>query len=67
MEFRGQHAANPDKSPIWFPPFRLDPAHQRLWHGERLVPLPPKAFAILSYLLDQPGQLVPHADLLARS
>jgi DNA-binding winged helix-turn-helix (wHTH) protein/predicted ATPase len=66
MVTQGHRAAGRDENPILFPPFRLDPVDQQLWQGDRLVPLPPKAFAILSYLLDQPGQLIPREELLAR-
>ena len=31
---------------IIFPPFHLDRTEQRLWRGERLIPLKPKTFAI---------------------
>ena len=51
---------------ITFPPFRLDRLGQRLWHGERSVPLAPKAYAVLQCLLERPGQLVAREELLAR-
>jgi predicted ATPase len=52
-----------------FAPFRLDPVNQCLWHngesreGERIL-LTPKAFAVLSYLVDRAGRLVTQAELL---
>ena len=57
----------PYVSPICFPPFRLDPGDARLWHEARPLPLRPKAFAVLHYLLQHPGQLVtvPLADVRA--
>ena len=48
-----------------FPPFRLDPVEQRLWDGNDLVPLKPKAFAVLQYLVERPGRLIRHEELLA--
>lgn len=44
-----------------FPPFRLDPASQQLWHGEALVALRPKLFAVLRYLVENSGRLVTRA------
>jgi len=51
-----------------FPPFRLDTVNQCLWHGdgaaEERILLAPKAFAVLRYLVEHPGRLVAHAELL---
>ena len=51
-----------------FPPFRLDTANQCLWRGEGLaeerILLAPKAFAVLRYLVEHPGRLVAHDELL---
>jgi DNA-binding winged helix-turn-helix (wHTH) protein len=53
-----------------FPPFRLDPSNQCLWRlretaqDERIL-LPPKAFAVLRYLVEHAGQLVTQDELLA--
>jgi DNA-binding winged helix-turn-helix (wHTH) protein/tetratricopeptide (TPR) repeat protein len=49
---------------IYFPPFRLDPANERLWRGNRPVALKPKTFAVLRYLLERPHRLVTKDDLL---
>jgi DNA-binding winged helix-turn-helix (wHTH) protein len=52
-----------------FPPFRLDTVNQCLWRrtdeaqDERIL-LTPKAFGILSHLVDHAGQLVTHRELL---
>lgn len=52
-----------------FPPFRLDTVNQCLWRNlgrapqERIL-LAPKAFAVLRYLVEHPGRLVPHGELL---
>src|SRR5262245_24375203 len=48
----------------WFPPFRLDVINQCLWRGETRVSLMPKPFAVLRYLVEHPGQLVTHDELL---
>src|SRR5712664_193641 len=51
-----------------FPPFRLDPVNQCLWRGEgpaeERILLAPKAFAVLRYLVEHPGRLVTHKELL---
>ena len=53
---------------VEFPPFRLDTLNQCLWRGdrapeERLV-LAPRAFDVLRYLVEHPGRLVTHTELL---
>src|SRR6266849_1285757 len=51
-----------------FPPFRLDTVNQCLWSGdgiaEERILLAPKAFDVLRYLVEHPGRLVPHDELL---
>ena len=47
-----------------FPPFRLDPVNEQLWRENQLVPLPPKTFAVLRYLVEQSGRLVTKEELL---
>src|SRR3984893_13782523 len=52
-----------------FPPFRLDSPNQCLWRitdaaNEERILLPPKAFAVLRYLVEHAGQLVTHEALL---
>ena len=51
-----------------FPPFRLDTVNQCLWRGDGLaeerILLARKAFAMLRYLVEHPGRLVAHAELL---
>ena len=44
--------------------FRLDEATGRLWHGDQPVPLTPKAYAVLEYLVVRPGRLIAKKDLL---
>jgi DNA-binding winged helix-turn-helix (wHTH) protein/predicted ATPase len=47
-----------------FPPFRLDPVEERLWQGDRAVPVRPKTFALLRYLVERAGVLVTREELL---
>ena len=47
-----------------FHPFRLDAADQSLWRDGQRVPLTPKAFSVLQYLVDRAGRLVTQAELL---
>ncbi len=49
---------------ISFPPFRLDVANERLWRGSSLIPLRPKTFAVLRYLVEHPNRLVTKEELL---
>ena len=50
-----------------FQPFRLDTINQCLWRGEGVaeerILLAPKAFAVLRYLVEHPGRLVPHGEV----
>lgn len=47
-----------------FPPFRLDPADERLWRDEQEIPLRRKPFAILRYFVEHPQRLVTHDELV---
>src|SRR5262249_17247637 len=47
-----------------FGPFRLDPATETLWRDEVLLPLPPRPFAVLAYLVAHAGQVVSKEMLL---
>ena len=49
---------------IVFQPFHLDLAAGRLRRGCEVIALPPKAFAVLRYLAERPGQLVSKKELL---
>ena len=51
-------------SPISFPPFELDPVNQCLWRDQQVISLRPKAYAVLHYLVERPGQLVTKEELL---
>src|SRR5579872_4820811 len=50
-------------SQLMFSPFRLDLATGKLWRADKLVPLRPKAFAVLRYLAEHPGRLVTQDEL----
>jgi DNA-binding winged helix-turn-helix (wHTH) protein len=51
--------------PSWeFDAFRLDGRDERLWHGQEVMHLSPKAFAVLRCLVTQAGQLVTKDALL---
>ena len=47
-----------------FESFRLDISNQCLWRAGAQIALPPKPFAILRYLVDNPGRLITHDELL---
>jgi DNA-binding response OmpR family regulator len=42
-----------------FQPFRLDKVNQCLWRGGTRVPLMPKPFAVLQYLVEHAGAWLP--------
>jgi DNA-binding winged helix-turn-helix (wHTH) protein len=44
--------------------FRLDPVNQCLWRGEQRVPITPKAFDLLRYLVEHAGRLVTQGEIL---
>ena len=47
-----------------FDSYRLDLENECLWRGTKLVPLRPKPFALLRYLVAHAGRLVTKAELL---
>jgi DNA-binding winged helix-turn-helix (wHTH) protein/tetratricopeptide (TPR) repeat protein len=52
-------------SPQWlFGDFRLDPDNARLWCGAQAIPLTPRAFDVLHYLVTHPDRLVSKDTLL---
>jgi predicted ATPase len=60
---------SPSASTKEFPPFRLDSINQCLWRRgdggeEERLPIKPKPFAILRYLVDHAGRLVTQDELL---
>jgi DNA-binding winged helix-turn-helix (wHTH) protein len=48
-----------------FGPFTVQPAERLLVRGGRPVSLTPKAFDLLTHLVDRPGQLVGKQELMA--
>ena len=54
-----------DPSQVTFGPFRLDRPNRRLHRGVSVIPLRPKAFAVLDYLVARAGRLVTKDQLLA--
>jgi DNA-binding winged helix-turn-helix (wHTH) protein len=49
---------------ISFDRFSLDLANECLWRGPEALKIRPKAFALLNYLIQHPGQLVTKDELL---
>lgn len=49
---------------FFFPPFRIDIANERLWLDSQEIPLRPKTFAVLRYLVEHAAQLVTKGQLL---
>ncbi len=47
-----------------FGSFQLDTADECLWQRGSRIALPPKQFAVLRYLVEHPGRLVSHDELL---
>jgi DNA-binding winged helix-turn-helix (wHTH) protein len=47
-----------------FESFRLDTSNECLWQNRVQINLPPKPFAVLRYLVENPGRLVSHDELL---
>jgi DNA-binding winged helix-turn-helix (wHTH) protein/tetratricopeptide (TPR) repeat protein len=52
-----------------FPPFKLDTLNECLWRrtdspAEDRLPLTPKAYAVLNYLVERPGRLVTRRELI---
>ncbi len=47
-----------------FAGFRLDTSNECLWRGSVQVTLPPKPFLVLRYLVEHPGRLITHDELL---
>src|SRR6516162_11368586 len=49
-----------------FGPYILDQSEWRLRQGNEVVPLPPKAFAVLLLLVERAGTLVSKGEILAK-
>ena len=54
----------PHHDTLAFAPFRLDLSDERLWRGQEVIRLTPKAFAVLRCLTARPGRLVTKDELL---
>src|SRR5262245_17557391 len=64
-ESRLEHGAPPaDPAAIAFASYRLDLKGSRLLRGARAIPLRPKTWAVLLYLVEHPGALVTKDQLL---
>jgi DNA-binding winged helix-turn-helix (wHTH) protein len=46
------------------PPLRVDAANAQAWQGKQLLALRPRAFAVLHYLSEHPGQLVTKDEVI---
>src|ERR1039458_2143692 len=44
--------------------FRLDTGNECLWREEEQIALPPRTFMVLRYLVEHPGRLITHDELL---
>lgn len=53
-----------ENSQLIFGPFRFDDINQCLWRDSQAIPLRPKAFAVLRYLIEHRGTLVTKQQLL---
>ena len=49
-----------------FHPFRLDIENECLWRDNVRIPLTPKAFSLLEFLVERPGALVPQSELIEK-
>src|SRR5262245_50822558 len=54
----------PSEQQIAFGNFRLDLINECLWRDEQAIALPPKEFAVLLYLVRNPGRLVTKDELI---
>lgn len=55
--------AKPEKN-IILGAFPLDPVNECLWREGQMIPLAPKDFAALLYLVERPNRLMPKEELL---
>jgi DNA-binding winged helix-turn-helix (wHTH) protein len=47
-----------------FGEFGLDTLNECLWRGGAPIKLPPKPYAVLRYLVEHSGRLIPHDELM---
>ena len=52
------------KKSFTFGTFRLDGENECLWRGDEEIPLTPKDFAVLLYLVENPGRLISKDELV---
>src|SRR6266478_9111432 len=52
-----------DGQVLRFGPYRLDTQKEQFWHETQPVRLTPKAFQVLCYVVERPGQLVTKDEL----
>jgi DNA-binding response OmpR family regulator len=55
----------PDSSILSFGPYQLDTEKVRLWCDTQPVRLTPKAFQVLCYVVERPGQLVTNRGIVS--
>ena len=60
-----EHEKRPHESIVSFGPYRLDVENIQLWRGAQEVKITGKAFAVLRYLVEHPGELATKDDLFA--
>jgi DNA-binding winged helix-turn-helix (wHTH) protein/class 3 adenylate cyclase len=65
---RGMHSRSPEEAPLLyrFGACTFDPARRELRRAGAVVPLEPKGFAVLRYLLDHRDRVVSRDELLAQ-
>nr|MCU0232372.1 winged helix-turn-helix domain-containing protein [Acidobacteriota bacterium] len=54
------------RAPLRFGPFTFEPGRRELRRGEQPVPLPPKAFDLLAFLLERRPEAVSKAEIRDR-
>ena len=59
----GEHEKRQHEPIVSFGPYRLDVENHQLWRGVQEVRLTGKAFVVLRYLVEHPGQLATKDDL----
>jgi predicted ATPase/DNA-binding winged helix-turn-helix (wHTH) protein len=51
---------------LTFLSYRLDLQNEQLWRESQLIPLRPKTWTVLRYLVEHPGRLITKAELLTK-
>ena len=60
----GTHCPGRSESLKQFASFTLDTANECLWRNGEQIALQPKPYSVLRYLVDNPGRLIKHDELL---